>query len=50
MISQTINGIFCVTVCGCVSWRFADFGEALAWAFTTRVALDAANQLEVAHR
>ncbi|WP_414618660.1 hypothetical protein [Serratia liquefaciens] len=45
MISQTINGIYCVTVCGCVSWRFADFNEALHWAFTTRLAIDTANRI-----
>jgi hypothetical protein len=47
MISQTINGFYCVTVCGFISWRFADFGEALQWAFITKVAFDAANRLEV---
>ncbi|EMD7719910.1 hypothetical protein VV891_004475, partial [Salmonella enterica subsp. enterica serovar Muenchen] len=40
---KVINGWYCVTACGLMSWKFRTLGEGMKWAFTNKVAHEVAN-------
>lgn len=42
---QIINGWYCVTACGLMSWRFRSWREAVEWAFTTKLARSVADEM-----
>lgn len=33
---KVINGWYCVTACGLMSWKFRTLGEAMNWVHTSR--------------
>ncbi|VDA37175.1 hypothetical protein BANRA_02498 [Klebsiella pneumoniae] len=35
---QIINGWYCVTACGLMSWKFRTLPEAISWAFVSKLA------------
>ncbi|EMM0296582.1 TPA: hypothetical protein ACQ7JF_001960 [Klebsiella pneumoniae] len=35
---QIINGWYCVTACGLMSWKFRTLPEAIIWAFVSKLA------------
>ncbi|TDN60792.1 hypothetical protein [Scandinavium goeteborgense] len=42
---KIINGWYCVTVCGLMSWKFLTLREGIQWAFITKEATDVANRI-----
>lgn len=42
---QFINGWYCVTACGVMSWKFRDLQEGIAWAFVTKEANEVADEI-----
>lgn len=47
---KVINGWYCVTACGLMSWKFRTLGEGMKWAFTNKVAHEVANDNRSAAR
>lgn len=44
---KIINGWYCVTACGFMSWKFRTLQEGIKWAFVSKEARDVANDNEV---
>ncbi|MEX3021558.1 hypothetical protein AB4K05_18360 [Kluyvera sp. STS39-E] len=42
---QFINGWYCVTACGVMSWKFRDLQEGIEWAFVTKEANEVADEI-----
>lgn len=42
---KLINGWYCVTACGLMSWKFRDLQEGVEWAFITKEANDVADEI-----
>ncbi|HAI1313969.1 TPA: hypothetical protein HIT55_001496 [Escherichia fergusonii] len=40
---KIINGWYCVTACGFMSWKFRTLQEGIKWAFVSKEARDVAN-------
>ncbi|EBZ6087945.1 hypothetical protein D7Y91_07185 [Salmonella enterica subsp. enterica serovar Kumasi] len=36
---KVINGWYCVTACGLMSWKFRTLGEAMNWVFVSKLAV-----------
>lgn len=36
---KIINGWYCVTACGLMSWKFRELADAIEWAFTSKLAV-----------
>lgn len=43
---QIINGMYCATACGLMSWKFSSLHDAIEWVFATKTAADAAAGME----
>lgn len=44
---KIINGWYCVTACGFMSWKFRTLQEGIKWAFVSKKARDVANDNEI---
>lgn len=44
---KIINGWYCVTACGFMSWKFRSLQEGIKWAFVSKEARDVANDNEI---
>ncbi len=44
---KIINGWYCVTACGFMSWKFRNLQEGIKWAFVSKEARDVANDNEI---
>ncbi|HDK2147743.1 TPA: hypothetical protein PRX66_004068 [Escherichia coli] len=44
---KIINGWYCVTACGFMSWKFRTLQEGIKWAFVSKEARDVANDNEI---
>lgn len=42
---KIINGWYCITVSGLMSWKFKSLRDGIEWAFVTREACNAANEI-----
>ncbi|EHK5578512.1 hypothetical protein LKB41_002211 [Salmonella enterica] len=40
---KIINGWYCVTACGLMSWKFRTLAEGIKWVFINKVAHEVAN-------
>lgn len=36
---KIINGWYCVTACGLMSWKFLSLADAIEWAFTSKLSV-----------
>lgn len=45
---KIIDGWYCVTACGLVSWKFHSLSDAIEWAFTRKLAVKTAMEMSSA--
>jgi len=43
---KIIGGMYCVTACGLMSWKFSSLHDAIDWVFTAKAARSAAAGME----